>query len=226
MASDDKYDGICFTVTACPETIKRGLNSTIPEFMKNMKEVASDAKSLKLFTRGYIGFAMGSEHTPSMEPKRVNEMAQELLEMKVDEIVLQDNIAAGNIEKFEALLQELKVPKEKLAVHFHDSKWNGMDLVIYAMSRGITNIDCAVAGLGQCFYNKTMLGNMVTEEMLFVLDCMGIEHGVLWKPLLDTGDYICEEMTRENCTDAFDVDFEEEIDEYKQKYANLVKSLI
>eukprot|EP00830_Metopus_es_P015219 TRINITY_DN4315_c0_g1_i1.p3 TRINITY_DN4315_c0_g1~~TRINITY_DN4315_c0_g1_i1.p3 ORF type:complete len:111 (-),score=37.00 TRINITY_DN4315_c0_g1_i1:10-342(-) len=81
-------------------------------------------------------------------------------------------------------------------------------------------IDCAVAGLGQCYYNKSMLGNMVTEDLLFALDCMGIEHGVDWKILLDAGDTICEKMTRENCTDAFDVDFEEELDDYKKKYQN------
>ncbi len=214
-------------VTACEESLKRGVKTTMPEFMKHMGEVVKDAQALKLSTRAYIGFCMGSQYVPNIEPKRVHEVAHALLDMKVDEIVLQDNIAAGTVDKFAALLTELHdIPKEKLAMHLHDSKFLGMDMMIYGLAKGITTIDCAVAGLGQCAINKTMLGNMVSEEMLFVLDCMGIEHGVDWKVLLDAGDDICEAMTRENCTDAFDVDFAEDMDDHKAKYAALVKSLV
>ena len=226
FASEEKYDGISFAVTACEEIVKNSLKADVKTLLKSMEAVVADAKTLKLSTRGYISFAMGSELTPNMDPKRINEIAWKLHELGVNEIVLQDNIAAGNIEKVDALLNAVTIPKEKLAIHFHDSKYIGLDMVIYAMSKGIHNIDCAIAGLGQCAYNKSPLGNMVTEDMLFVLDCMGIEHGVEWKPLLNAGDFISEEMTRENSTDAFDEDFEEDMDDFKEKYAKLIKSLI
>lgn len=225
FASEDKFDGITFMVTSCPHTIQENLKITPSELMKNVNAVVKEAQARKMLTRAYLAFPMGSEHNPNIDPMSVNDMAQQLNEMNVDEIVLQDSIAAGTLEKLDTLLNTLKIPKSKLGVHFHDSKYLGLDMILLALSKGITTIDCAVAGLGQCYINKTALGNMVTEELLFVLDCMGIEHGVNWVKLLDTGDFISEELTRENCTDAYDVDFKEDMPEYKKKYADLIKSL-
>jgi len=228
LAHADKYDGISFAVTACEETVKNSLKVDVKTLLKNMDEVINDAKNLKLWTRGYIGFSFGSDLQKEMNTQKVCEVAAHLHKMNVDEIVIQDNVAFADIEKLEKMLKDILtvVPKEKLAFHFHDSKFIGMDLVIYALSKGITNIDCAIAGLGQCPYNKSPLGNMCTEDMLFVLDVMGIKHGVEWKPLLEAGDFISEAMTRENCADAFDVDFEEDMDDFKEKYNKLIKSLI
>ena len=225
MASDYKYDGISFSVTACEKTLQKTLNTDSKTFLKTVKEIVDDANSLNLFTRCYLSFCMGSEHYEDIDPKKVNEVANSLHDMGVKEIVLQDNISRGTIEKLDKLLETITVPKEKLAGHFHDSKANGMDLVIYAMSKGISIIDCAVAGLGQCPFNESAFGNMVSEEIIFVLDIMGIEHGVEWKPLLDADDFISETMTRESRTEVYDVDFDEELDRIKIKYSELIKSL-
>jgi hydroxymethylglutaryl-CoA lyase len=224
LASEDKYDGISLAVTACEETLKSSLNTSIKDLLSTVDSMVKEAKGLNLSTRAYINFCMGSLHNQDIDPKRINEVANTLHEAGVDEIVLQDNIASGTIDKLENLLNAITIPKNKLAAHFHDSHFRGMDLVIYAMSRGISTIDCAIAGLGQCPHNKSPLGNMVTEEMLYILDIMGIEHGVEWKPLLDAGDFISEAMTRENRTDVYDVDFDEELSKYKEKYGELVKS--
>jgi hydroxymethylglutaryl-CoA lyase len=212
-------------VTPCEKTVQENLHTDISGLLKNVSELVKAAKERSLTTRSYIGYALGSKHSADIDPKKVNEMAERLMDMKVDEVVIQDNIASGTMEKVETLLNTLTIPKSKLGVHFHDSKFIGMDLIMLALSKGITNIDCAVAGMGQCYYNKTMLGNMVTEDLLFIFDTMGIEHGVNWEKLLDTGDFICEHMTRENCTDAFDVDFKEDLDDYKKKYIDLLNSL-
>lgn len=225
MAADENFDGISFSVTPCEETIKKSSRIGLRQLMNATKEIVDEAKSNKLFTRCYVSFCMGSEHCSDIDPKRVNEVANQLNEMGVNEIVLQDNISAGTIEKLGKLLDTITVPKDKLAIHFHDSKSNGMELLLYALSKGIPSIDSAVSGLGQCPHNKSPLGNLVTEEMIFIFDVMGIEHGVLWKPLLAAGDFISEAMARENCTDVFDVDFNEELDKYKTKYADLIKSL-
>jgi len=225
LASEDKYDGISLAVTACEETLKKSLNTNIRDLLNSIDIMVKEAKTLNLSTRAYISFCMGSQYNNDIDPKRVNEVANSLHETGVDEIVLQDNIASGTIDKLEKLLNTITIPKTKLAAHFHDSHFRGMDLIIYAMSKGISIIDCAIAGLGQCPYNESPLGNMVTEEMLYILDMMEIEHGVKWKPLLDAGDYISEIMTRENRTDVYDVDFDEELTKYKAKYAELIKSL-
>ena len=85
-------------------------------------------------------------------------------------------------------------------------------------------MDCSVAGLGQCAYNSIRLANIPSEEMLFVLQVMGIDTGkIKWRKLLDAGDFISDSMTRENLSDVFDIDFEEEMENYQEMYAKLIQ---
>ena len=224
LASKQKYDGIAFSVPACKKTIRRS-GMTIGDQLDNMREVVKLAKTYSMLTRAYISYVMGSGYAKDIPPKEVNNIATDLKAMGVDEIVLQDPIAGGSIPKLLELLSVLKVPTDSLSVHFYDTKYTGLELVVAALSRGISSITCSIGGLGRSQHYDTILGSIGTEDLLFALECMGIKHEVNWKRTLKAGQIACELVGRENLADVYKVDFEEMTEKYKGQFKELIAGL-
>jgi len=114
------------------------------------------------------------------------------------EISLGDTIGIGTPEKTYSLLEAIKIDKSVLSAHFHNTYNRAIPNIVVALSEGISVVDSSVAGIGGCPYAKGASGNVPTEDVLYLCELFGIEHGVDVKKLLQCGEYISKELNREN----------------------------
>jgi len=114
------------------------------------------------------------------------------------EISLGDTIGIGSPDLTYSLLDAVKIPKDKLAAHFHNTYDRAIPNLIVAFSEGISVADSSVAGIGGCPYAKGASGNVATEDVLYLCELLGIEHGVDFKKIIEVGDYISEQLGRKN----------------------------
>jgi len=114
------------------------------------------------------------------------------------EISLGDTIGVGTAKQLSQLIQTVSraVPIDKLAVHLHDTYGQALANTLAALQEGISVIDSSVAGLGGCPYAKGASGNVATEDLVYMLNGLGIEHGVDLTALIDAGNYICDALGR------------------------------
>ena len=148
--------------------------------------------------RAYISCVLGCPYEGEIAPEKVADMAAQLYEMGCYEISLGDTIGVGTPLKTQALLEKVKqqVPVEHLAVHFHDTYGQALTNIYVALEAGVTAIDSAVAGLGGCPYAKGATGNVATEEVVYMLNGMGIETGIDLKKLIHVGKFISQVLNR------------------------------
>lgn len=114
------------------------------------------------------------------------------------EISLGDTIGIGTPELTKILLDTVKLPKEMLAAHFHNTYDRAIPNLLVAFSHGISVADSSVAGIGGCPYAKGASGNVATEDVLYLLELLNIEHGVDFKQIMETGDFISDVLKRQN----------------------------
>ena len=119
-----------------------------------------------------------------------------------------DTIGIGTPELTKILLDTVKLPKEMLAAHFHNTYDRAIPNLLVAFSHGISIADSSVAGIGGCPYAKGASGNVATEDVLYLLELLGIEHGVDFKQIMETGDFISEVLKRQNLSTVSKADLE------------------
>ncbi len=166
---------------------QKNINKTILETFPIMKEVVVGAKAANKHVRGYISTVIGCPYEGYINPEKVLQVTDKLLEMGVDEISLGDTIGVGVPTQVEHLLEELlkRYPAEKFAMHFHDTRGTALANIMKSLEMGITKFDSALGGLGGCPYAKGATGNVATEDLLYLLEGMGIETGVNMQRLLE-----------------------------------------
>ena len=114
------------------------------------------------------------------------------------EISLGDTIGIGTPELTKVLFDTVDLPKEVLAAHFHNTYDRAIPNLLVAFSHGISVADSSVAGIGGCPYAKGASGNVATEDVLYLCELLGIEHGIDFKMIMSTGNFISEVLKREN----------------------------
>ncbi|XP_029690817.1 3-hydroxy-3-methylglutaryl-CoA lyase, cytoplasmic isoform X2 [Takifugu rubripes] len=156
---------------------KKNINCTIDESMLRFQDVINAAKEQKIPVRGYISCALGCPYEGHMEPSKVAEVAKRLYGMGCYEISLGDTIGVGTPGSMLKMLQSVmkEVPANALAVHCHDTYGQALPNILTALQMGICVVDSAVAGLGGCPYAQGSSGNVATEDVLYMLNGMGIE---------------------------------------------------
>ena len=136
-----------------------------------MPPIIEMAKQNNIRIRGYVSCVMGCPYSGDVDPKLVRKLTERLLEMGCFEVSLGDTIGIGTPEKTEVLMQELKgVDANKLAAHFHDTGNMALENLLVALEHGIAVIDTSVGGLGGCPYAKKAVGNVCTENVIFMLE--------------------------------------------------------
>ena len=142
---------------------------------------------------------VGCPYQGEVAPADVAFVAKALLDMGCYEISLGDTIGVGTPAKVNAMLDAVLavVPKEQLAVHFHDTYGQALTNIYVALSRGIAVIDSAVAGLGGCPYAAGASGNVATEDVVYLLNGLGIAHGVDLTLLAQAGWFITRELGKQ-----------------------------
>lgn len=177
---------------------KRNTNCTIDEGLARFSAVCAEAIAKGLRVRGDISVCLGCPYEGEVDPAQVARLARELYAMGCYEITICDTIGAGTPGKTRAVIDDVAkyVPIEKLAGHFHDTYGQALANTLAALECGVATYDSSVAGLGGCPYAKGATGNVASEDVLYMLDGMGIETGVDMAKLIAAGDFICAALGR------------------------------
>lgn len=195
---------------------KKNINCTIEESLDRFEQVVKVALESGLKVRGYVSCVMGCPYEGDIDPQAVNNVARRLFDMGCYEISLGDTIGIGTMEKTMAMLDAVDVPTEALAAHFHNTYDRAIENLVIALARGISVVDSSVAGIGGCPYAKGASGNVATEDVLYMLDLLNIEHGVDFKSLIDVGDYISGEISKDNLAKVLVEDIDKVTDRRKE----------
>lgn len=185
---------------AASETFSlRNVNCSIGASLERLGEVCAAATVAVMPVRGYVSCALGCPYEGNVPVAKVAEVASSLHRMGCYEISLGDTIGVGTPSQARAMVEAVAavVPIERLAVHFHDTYGQALANVLAVLDLGVAVVDSAVAGLGGCPYAKGATGNVATEDVLYMLDGLGVETGVAMASLLEAGTYICQALGRE-----------------------------
>ena len=184
---------------AASETFSRkNINCSIAESLDRFIPVAERARAEGLRVRGYVSCVLGCPYEGAIAPQAVAEVAARLASMGCYEISLGDTVGVGTPSKAQAMIDAVaaRLPVEMLAAHFHDTYGQALANLLAVMERGVMVMDASVAGLGGCPYAKGAAGNAATEDLVYMLDGMGIATGVDLDRLIAAGTYVCEALGR------------------------------
>ncbi len=167
--------------TAASEAFtKANINMTIDESIAAFRDVVKAARSEGMWIRGYVSTAFGCPYEGAVPVERVVRVASALAEMGIDEISIGDTIGVGTPNAVVDVAGALQahMPVERLAMHFHDTRGVALANVVAALQMNVAIFDSSAGGLGGCPYAPGATGNLATEDLLYMLDGMGIETGV------------------------------------------------
>jgi hydroxymethylglutaryl-CoA lyase len=159
---------------------QKNINCSIAESLERFAPVVAAAKERRIRVRGYVSCVLGCPYEGEIAASAVAEVAGRLHEMGCYEVSLGDTIGVGTPAKAQAMLDAVaaRVPIEHLAVHFHDTYGQALANILACLERGVSVADSSTAGLGGCPYAKGASGNVATEDVLYMLNGLGIETGV------------------------------------------------
>lgn len=179
---------------------QKNINCSIAESIERFKPVAREALSAGLAVRGYISCVVGCPYEGEVDIDSVAQVAQQLLAMGCYEVSLGDTIGVGTPASIETLLNRLlkDITADKLAIHAHDTYGQALANILIALQLGISTVDSSVAGLGGCPYAQGASGNVATEDLIYMLNGLGINHGVDLPKLIAAGHFISQKLNRAN----------------------------
>jgi len=191
--------------SAASETFSgKNTNCSIAEGLERFREVCDAARHRNVRVRGYVSCVLGCPYEGEVASGTVAEVAGRLLDLGCYEVSLGDTIGVGTPGKTRAMIEAVarRVPVDRLAGHFHDTYGQALVNCYAALECGVAVLDSSVAGLGGCPYAKGATGNVATEDVLYMLNGLGIETGVDLDKMLDAGAYISEFLEREPASKA------------------------
>jgi hydroxymethylglutaryl-CoA lyase len=177
---------------------KKNINCSIAESLERFREVTEAARSENVAIRGYVSCVLGCPYEGEIAPAKVAEVAKALRDMGCYEISLGDTIGVGTPLAAQRMLGTVaeQVPIDNLAAHFHDTYGQALANLLAVMDFGVSIVDCALAGLGGCPYARGASGNVASEDVLYMLNGMGIETGVNLDALITIGHEISAQLGR------------------------------
>ena len=172
---------------------KKNINCTIAESLERFRPVADAARRAGIKVRGYISCVLGCPYEGEIAPPKVAEVARALDDMGCYEISLGDTIGTGTPGKTQRMIEAVarRVPVGKLAGHYHDTYGQALANIYASLEMGVATFDASVAGLGGCPYAKGASGNVATEDVVYMLQGLGIDTGIDLAKLVATGQWIC-----------------------------------
>jgi hydroxymethylglutaryl-CoA lyase len=167
--------------TASSESFnKRNINMSIDESFENYAPVVARARAEGMRVRGYVSTAFGCPYEGDVPPEKVLEVCARLLDIGCYEVSVGDTVGVGTPMQVQGVVGLLRsvIPVSKLAMHFHDTRGTALANTLAALEMGIAIFDASAGGLGGCPYAPGASGNLATEDLVYMLDRMGIETGV------------------------------------------------
>ena len=179
---------------------QKNINCSIAESIERFKPVAREALSAGLAVRGYISCVVGCPYEGAVHVESVAQVAEQLLAIGCYEVSLGDTIGVGTPASIDRLLSRLlrDIAPDKLAIHAHDTYGQALANILIALQLGISTVDSSVAGLGGCPYAQGASGNVATEDLVYMLNGLDINHGVDLPKLIAAGNFISQKLNRAN----------------------------
>lgn len=198
-AIDAGVDEVAVFAAASESFSQRNINCSIEQSLERFEPVFSLARQHNLRVRGYVSCVMGCPYEGEISPAAVAKVSQSLLDKGCYEISLGDTIGTGTPLQTKQLFDTLlnTIPVAKLAVHFHDTYGQALVNILLALQYGISTIDSAAGGLGGCPYAAGASGNVATEDVVYMLNGMGIDTGVDLDALVAASGQIFSYVNRE-----------------------------
>jgi hydroxymethylglutaryl-CoA lyase len=180
-------------VAATESFSRANLNRGIDQSLVDAKAVIEGAKHAGMRVRGVISVVFGCPYEGPVEPRAVRQVAERLLELGVEEVGLGDTIGVATPGHVDRLLDELVqvAPADEWVMHFHDTRGTALANVVACLERGVVSFDSSAGGLGGCpFAGPNASGNVSTEDLIYLLDGMGVEHGVNLEGVMEASRFI------------------------------------
>ncbi|TCT17594.1 hydroxymethylglutaryl-CoA lyase [Melghiribacillus thermohalophilus] len=191
-ALEADIDEVSVFMSASETHNKKNINKTIKDTYPVLEEVVNEAKKHNKSVRGYVSTVFGCPYEGEVSVDQVIDVSRRLFDMGIDELSLGDTIGVAHPKQVEEVLLRIKdeFPNKSIALHFHDTRGTALANCLTAMQLGFNTFDASLGGLGGCPYAKGASGNVATDDLLYMLDGMGIETGIDFQKLLDAAGYI------------------------------------
>ena len=186
---------VSFFTTVSATFCEKNIHCSIEESIERLRTFMPVAKRNGLKVRAYISCVLGCPYEGFMPYQHTAELGQRLLDLGCYELSLGDTIGIGTPRTVSDLLDCLMktIPASRLAVHFHDTYGQAIANIVMALQYGMATIDAAVGGLGGCPYARGASGNVATEDLVYLLEGLGIPTGIDLMKLSETGEWISQE---------------------------------
>jgi hydroxymethylglutaryl-CoA lyase len=182
---------------AATETFSRkNINQSIDDSLVTYKQVCDRARAAGLRVRGYLSTAFGCPFEGAVAPERVADVASRLIDLGAYEVAVSDTIGIAHPGQVPRVLEAVlaRVPVERVALHFHDTRGTALANVLASLPFGIATFDASAGGLGGCPYAPGAAGNLATDDLLYMLDGLGIETGVSLAAVTDASAFIASKI--------------------------------
>lgn len=179
---------------------QKNINCSINDSLQRFVPVMEAAQQYGIRVRGYVSCVLGCPYEGEVAPEHVAAVAKELFAMGCYEVSLGDTIGTGTAGNTRTLFEVVgrDIPRDKLAGHFHDTYGQALANIYASLLEGISVFDSSVAGLGGCPYAKGASGNVASEDVLYLLNGLGIHTGINLEQLIAAGQRICNVLGRDN----------------------------
>jgi hydroxymethylglutaryl-CoA lyase len=186
-AREARVDEIAIFAAASESFSARNINQTIDESLATYKTVCAEAVAAGLRVRGYVSTAFGCPFEGAVPPARVADVAARLIELGAYEVAISDTIGIAHPGQVPEVVGEVvqRVPLDRVALHFHDTRGTALANVLAALQLGVSTFDASAGGLGGCPYAPGAAGNLATEDLVYMLDGLRIETGVRLEGLME-----------------------------------------
>ncbi|AKT40895.1 hydroxymethylglutaryl-CoA lyase [Chondromyces crocatus] len=168
---------------------RANINKTIADTLSVFSEIVPPAREAGLQVRAYVSTVWGCPYEGAVDPARVVQIAEKLLELGCYQISLGDTIGVGNPRQTREIVRRFldAMPVERFALHMHDTRGTALANVLTALEMGVRDFDASVGGVGGCPYAPGAAGNLATEDLVYMLHGMGLETGIDLEKLLEAG---------------------------------------
>ena len=180
---------IAVFISASETHNKKNVNKTVEETLRAFEDTVAPAKEAGMRVRGYVSTVWGCPYEGEVDPQRSLAIAKRLVGMGCYQVSISDTIGAGTPRQTERILELMlgELPRETIAMHMHDTRGTALANIVVGLEMGIRDFDGSVAGMGGCPYAPGAAGNMATEDLVYMLQGMGIETGIDLDRLVEAG---------------------------------------
>ncbi len=185
--------------SAASETFsQRNTNCTIEQSFERFQPVLEKAREMGIPVRGYVSCVLGCPYEGKISASKVVPIVQRLIECGCYEVSLGDTIGVGTMNSTRELLRAVEgaIGLESIAVHFHDTYGQALPNIVTALDQGVSTVDSSIGGLGGCPYARGASGNVATEDVIYMLDGMGVDTGVNLNDLLKVSEFVFSHLKR------------------------------